>query len=108
MKGNILFVGTVAYDILFPIQGDIRNEIPLEGGELRNVNMSFLARKSQYYYGGTAANIAYGLGLLSKSPVMFSAVGADFEDDFRGYLEGHGVLCAPIVGKKKTETAKCF
>jgi adenosine kinase len=108
MKGNILVVGTVAYDILFPIQGDIRHEIPLKNGKLRSVNMSFLARKSQYYYGGTAANIAYGLGLLGKKPYMFSAVGEDFKKEFKKHLERHGVICSPIFGPKGSETAKCF
>lgn len=108
MKENILVVGTVAYDILFPIQGDIRKEIPLKNGKLRSVNMSFLARKSQYYFGGTAANIAYGLGLLGKKPYMYSAVGSDFNEEFKNHLEKHGVHCSPIVGPKGSETAKCF
>lgn len=107
-QSEVLVVGTVALDILFPIQGDIRKEIPLKEGKLRSVNMSFLARKSQYYYGGTAGNIAYGLGLLGIRPIMFSAVGADFDGEFRDHLERYGVVCKPIVGPEKSETAKCF
>lgn len=105
---KVLVVGTVALDILFPFDGDIRKEIPLKGGKLRSVNMSFLAKKSQYYYGGTAGNIAYGLGLHGVKPIMFSSVGIDFKDDFQKHLENHGVICKPIIGPKGSETAKCF
>lgn len=108
MKKDVLVVGSVALDILFPIDGDIRKEIPLKNGKLRNVNMTFLARKSQYYYGGTAANIAYGLGIQGYSPLMFSCVGDDFNEDFRKHLEKNGVIPKPIIGPKGTETAKSF
>ncbi len=108
MKNQILVAGSVAFDILFPIQGDIRKEIPLKNGKLRSVNMTFLARKSKYYYGGTAANIAYGLGIQGFNPIMFSAVGYDFKKDFQKHLEKNRVVCKPIVGGKKTETAKSF
>jgi len=108
MNSTSLVVGSVAMDILFPIDGDMRNEIPLKNGKLKNVNMSFLARKSQYYYGGTAANISYGLGLLGANPLMFSAVGADFNDDYKQHLEEFGVIPKPIIGPKNSETAKCF
>lgn len=102
-----LVVGSIAFDILFPIQGDIRKEIPLKNGKIRSVNMSFLARKSQYYYGGTAGNIAYGLGILGYKPIMFSAVGEDFNKDYRKHLEKIGVICRPIIGPRGSETAKC-
>jgi len=105
---NILVVGGIAIDILFPIHGDIRNEIPLKEGKLRSVNMSFLALKSQYHYGGTSGNIAYGLGLLNKNPIMFSAVGEDFKKDYESHLEDSGVICKPIVGPSGSEMAKCF
>jgi len=108
MKKQALVVGSVAMDILFPIEGDLRKEIPLNNGKLKKVNMSFLARKSQYYYGGTSANIAYGLALLGHKPIMFSAVGKDFEDDYKSHLEKVGVICKPIIGPKDSETAKCF
>jgi adenosine kinase len=108
MDGNALVVGSIALDILFPIEGDIRKEIPLKNGKLRNVNMTFLARKSQYYFGGTAANIAYGLGILGFKPLMFSAVGEDFNNDFKSHLEKHSVICKPIVGPKGSKTATSF
>lgn len=108
MDKNALVVGGVALDILFPIEGDIRKEIPLKNGKLRNVNMTFLVRKSQYYFGGTAANIAYGLGLLGFKPLMFSTVGEDFNDDFRSHLEKHSVICKPIVGPEGSKTATSF
>lgn len=107
MKKLALVVGGIAFDILFPIQGDIRKEIPLEQGKIRSVNMTFLARKSKYYYGGTAGNISYGLGLLGFKPIMFSAVGEDFNKDYRQHLEKLGVICRSIIGPKGSETAKC-
>ncbi len=108
MNKQILVVGSVALDILFPIQGDMRKEIPLKNGKVSKVNLTFLAEKSHYYYGGTAGNICYGLGLLGFKPTLFSAVGEDFNQDYKTHLEKHGVICRPIVGSQKTETAKSF
>jgi len=108
MTSHILVVGSVALDVIFPIEGDLRKEIPLKNGKIRNVNMTFLARKSEYYYGGTAGNIAYGLGLLKCSPIMFSAVGEDFKQDYKKHLEKFGVICKPIVGNKDSETSRSF
>ncbi|MBN2015432.1 hypothetical protein JW766_01230 [Candidatus Dojkabacteria bacterium] len=108
MKRNILIVGTIAFDILFPIQGDMRKEIPLKRGKIRSVNMTFLARKSQYYYGGTAGNMAYGLSLLGKNPIIFSVAGIDFKDNYQQYLEDKGIICKPIIGPKLSESAKAY
>lgn len=108
MDNKVLVAGTIAFDILFPVDGDMRREITVEEGEVRTLNMTFLARRSEYYYGGTAGNISYGLAVLKEKPILFSVVGADFDDDYRTYLEKIGVICRPVVGPIKSETARAF
>ncbi|MBI2627385.1 hypothetical protein HYW72_00455 [Candidatus Nomurabacteria bacterium] len=42
-------------------------------------------------FGGTGANIAYGLGKLKASPILFSLAGQDFKKDFENHLKSSGV-----------------
>lgn len=86
-----LVVGSVAYDIIFAIHGNIKNEILLKDGKLGTVNMMFTARNKQKYFGGTAGNIAYGLGMVGESALLFSVVGEDFRNDYKEHIEKYNV-----------------
>jgi adenosine kinase len=91
MRKNSLIVGSIAYDVIFSINGDIRKELFVEEGKIGKVNMMFTANRKQKYFGGTAGNIAYGLGLLDQNPYVFSVVGKDFKQDYQQHLEKLGV-----------------
>jgi adenosine kinase len=54
---------------------------------------SFLVDDLVVRRGGVGANIALGMAVLGRKPVLVGAVGADF-DGYRGWLESHGVNCA--------------
>ncbi len=92
MINKILVVGSVALDVLFEVHGDIKREIPLRDGAIDNINLMFTANSKKEYYGGTAGNIAYGLGLLKEKPIIFSLAGKDFTPDYQEHLEKNGVV----------------
>lgn len=53
------------------------------------------------FYGGTGGNIAYGLGQLGVSPILFSLVGKDFNIDYGKHLKNLGVDLNVSVDKMK-------
>ncbi len=95
-----LVVGSVAFDIVFDVHGTINERIVLQNGKLGRQNLMFTAKERQEFFGGTGANIAYGLGLLHAHPILFSAVGRDFAPQFQKHLEDHGVEPRVHVAEK--------
>ena len=63
--------------------------------------------KNKEHYGGTAANIAYGLGILGAKPILFSAVGHDFLDSYRKHLENNKVVLKVHIDKRN-KTARYY
>lgn len=107
-KDRALVIGSVAFDIIFSVEGDIRDELPLDGGKIRNVNVTLIANSRNQYYGGTAANIAYGIGLFNDSPYMFSVVGEDFYPDFEERLKKYRVDLKVIRGDKGSFSSHAY
>lgn len=90
-RSRALVVGSVAFDVVFDVQGTIREKIMFDRGGLSRQNLMFTAKEKRQRFGGTAGNIAYGLGLLGARPILLSAVGKDFYHEYRGHLEKSGV-----------------
>ncbi len=86
-----LVVGSVVIDTLFDLSSNIRDHINVKDGVLGVQNLMFTAQNKKEYYGGTAANISYGLGLLKQKPILVSVVGKDFALNFEKHLEKIGV-----------------
>jgi len=60
------------------------------------------------FFGGTGANISYGLGKLKTSPMLFSLAGSDFKKDFGVHLRKSGVDLRIHIDKKgKTANFVC-
>lgn len=78
VKGKILVVGPITFDTI----------------------------KNKRFYGGTAANIAYGLGILGAKPILFSAAGHDFLGSYEKHLKKNKVDLRVHIDKKN-RTA-CF
>lgn len=91
-KRRALVVGSVAFDVLFGVHGTIRDRIVLKNGKLGRQNLMFTAGAKERRFGGTGANIAYGLGILGAKPILFASVGQDFKHEFKSHLENHGVI----------------
>jgi adenosine kinase len=51
------------------------------------------------------ANIAFSLGVLGRRPILVGAVGHDF-DDYRTWLESHGVNCSHLLVSDTAHTAR--
>lgn len=100
-KDKALVVGSVAFDLIFNIRGKIQDEILVENGQLGRQNLMFTAKAKEHYFGGTGANIAYGLGLLGNQPLLFSLVGQDFLGDFSKHLTQVGVDLRVVVKPKE-------
>ena len=73
--------------------------------QLDRVSLSFLVDDLVIHKGGSAANIAFGLGVLGQSPLLVGAVGGDF-GEYRQWLEGHGVDCSSILVYDDVHTAR--
>lgn len=57
--------------------------------------------KREEFFGGTGANIAYGLGMLGISATLFSVAGKDFNNKFAKHLSALGVDLKLYVDKKE-------
>ncbi len=84
-------VGSIGFDLIFGIHGDIRNEIPFDKSSANKLNLMFTAKNKRLFYGGTGGNIAYGLGILKKPTILFSVVGQDFYEKYHPHLENLGI-----------------
>jgi adenosine kinase len=73
--------------------------------QLDRMSLSFLVDSLTIKRGGSAANIAYGLGVLGCSPLLVGAVGADFAE-YRAWLEDHGVDCSAVLVCDDVHTAR--
>jgi adenosine kinase len=73
--------------------------------QLDRMSLSFLVDSLTIKRGGSAANIAYGLGVLGCSPLLVGAVGADFAE-YRVWLEGNGVDCSAVLVCDDVHTAR--
>lgn len=98
-----VLTGSIATDHLMTFPGRFRDSL-LEGS-LEKVSLSFLVDELVIRRGGTAANIAYGMGVLASRPVLVGAVGADFAD-YRSWLERHGVDTASIRVSETAHTSR--
>lgn len=95
-----LVIGSVAFDVIFDVHGQIKNNIVIENGKAGRQNLMFTAKAKQQHYGGAGANIAYGLGLLGVKPILFASAGKDFKPDFHKHLKANGVDVRVHIEKK--------
>jgi len=73
--------------------------------QLHKVSLSFLVDELVVRRGGCGPNISYGMAQLGGSPVLIGAVGEDF-DDYRGWLDRHGVDTRFIHVSETAHTAR--
>lgn len=85
---KIILTGSVAFDYLMTFPGNFKDHILLD--HLDSISLSFLVDSMVVFRGGIAPNIAYTLALLGEHPLLWAAVGIDFEE-YRQWLEGIGI-----------------
>lgn len=101
----IICTGSIAYDYLMSFPGYFKDHIIPE--KLDSISLSFLVDSMVRQRGGTAPNIAYNLALLGEKPKLMGTVGEDF-DDYRGWLEQHGVDTSLVERIEGVFTASFF
>ena len=99
----IAVTGSIATDHLMHFPGRFADQLVED--QLDRMSLSFLVDSLTIKRGGSAANIAYGLGVLGCSPLLVGAVGADFAE-YRAWLEDHGVDCSAVLVCDDVHTAR--
>ena len=100
---RLVVCGSVATDHLMSFPGRFADSMVAE--RLDRLSVSFLVDGLQVRRGGVGANIAFGLGLLGQRPALVAGVGTDF-DEYRGWLERHGVDCEGVHVSATERTAR--
>lgn len=75
---KILVSGSLVFDTIFELGSAIKDQVSIQNGIAGKQNLMFTAKEKEIYFGGTAGNICYGLGLLGQNSFAFSSVGKDF------------------------------
>lgn len=101
---QIAVTGSIATDHLMQFPGRFTDS--LVDGKLETVSLSFLADQLDIHRGGVAANISFTLGCLGLTPILAGAVGADFDTDYRPWLEKHGVDTKSVYVSDSHHTAR--
>lgn len=100
---RIAVTGSIATDHLMSFNGKFAEQLVAD--QLESISVSFLVDELEIRRGGVAANISFALGRLGLSPALAGAVGKDF-DDYRGWLERHGVDTKSVHVSETKHTAR--
>ncbi len=100
---KIAVSGSIANDHLMTFTGKFSDSLVVD--QLDKISLSFLVDDLDVRRGGCGANIAFGLASLGEEPVLIGAVGEDF-DDYRSWLERHGVDCSGVRISETRHTAR--
>ena len=101
---RIAVTGSIATDHLMKFEGRFADNLVAD--QLERLSVSFLVESLEIRRGGIAANICFGLGQLGLSPLLVGSVGPDFENDYRSWLQRHGVDTAPVHVSEMKHTAR--
>jgi adenosine kinase len=101
---RIAVTGSIATDHLMHFPGRFSEQLLAD--QLHKVSLSFLVDDLVVRRGGIGANIAFGMALLGLRPSLVGAVGADFDLDFRSWLDRHGVDTESVHVSDTAHTAR--
>ena len=105
----IAVTGSIATDHLMYFPGEFRSQLassPATTTDNRHFSLSYIVDDLVVRRGGVGANIAYGLAQMGLTPILAGAVGKDFDDSFRPYLENAGVNCQHVYLSPTAHTAR--
>jgi adenosine kinase len=100
---RIAVTGSIATDHLMTYQGRFADSMVVD--QLDKISLSFLVEDLEIRRGGVAPNICFGMGNLGLHPLLIGGAGADF-DDYRSWLERHGVLTSGVRISELKHTAR--
>ncbi len=102
---KVLVTGSLAFDYIMTFPGYFKDHIIPDKTHI--INLSFLVSNMRYLRGGCAANIAYSLSLLKVPTIIAATAGQDF-DEYRRWLETHGIDTSGVMIIQGERTATCF
>jgi adenosine kinase len=102
---RLAVTGSIANDYLMTFAGRFGEQLVPE--QLHRLSLSFLVDELVVRRGGVAGNIAFGMAQLGEHPILVGAVGPDF-DEYRSWLERHGVDCESVHVSDVHYTARFF
>ena len=100
---TIAVTGSIATDNLMRFPGRFSEHLLAE--HLQKVSLSFLVDDLVIHRGGVAGNIAYAIGVLGGDVALVGAAGDDF-DDYRQWLQSHGVNTDNVLISQTAHTAR--
>ena len=109
VENKLLILGSLAFDYIMSFKEKFVNAVLIDH-EKEEYQSTITADSRRQYFGGTAGNIAYNLGLLrTPNVLLLGSVGKDFES--LGYLEHINQFKNIEVGvdfHEKLFTAACY
>ncbi len=101
---RIAVTGSVAEDNLMTFPGKFSEVIMPD--QIHRLSLSFLVNELQVRRGGTAANIAFGMGWMGMTPLLVASVGKDFTLEYGPHLEARGVDLTYVRVSETQHTAR--
>ncbi len=109
VKNKVLVLGSLAFDYIMAFKENFINAVSINHD--KEEYQSTVTADSRYqFFGGTAGNIAYNLGLLNIAKVsLFGSVGDDFESlGYMGHLKQFKNVELLIDVHEDLFTAACY
>ncbi len=109
LKNRVLVLGSLAFDYIMSFKENFISAVSIdhEKGEYQS---TITADSRHQYFGGTAGNIAYNLGLLSLAKVsILGSVGNDFETlGYKKHIEKFKNIDLKVDMYRDLFTAACY
>jgi len=109
VKSKILVLGSLAFDYIMAFEENLVNAVSIdhEKGEYQS---TVTAKDRIQYFGGTAGNISYNLGLLNPTNVkLLGSVGRDFESlGYRDHIKQFQNIALDVDVHNDLFTAACY
>ena len=101
---HLAITGSIATDHLMTFPGKFADSLVPE--QLDKISLSFLVEDLDVRRGGCGANIAFALAKLGHRALLVGAVGRDFENEYRGWLDAAGVDTSGVLVSDTRHTAR--
>ncbi len=109
LKNKVLVLGSLAFDYIMSFKENFINAVSIDHDK-EEYQSTVTADSRHQFFGGTAGNITYNLGLLSIAKVsMLGSVGNDFEPlGYKKHLEKFKNIDLKVDLHKDLFTAACY
>lgn len=104
MGVHLAITGSIATDHLMTFPGKFADSLVPD--QLDKISLSFLVEDLDVRRGGCGANIAFALAKLGHRSLLVGAVGRDFENEYRGWLDEAGVDTSGVLVSETRHTAR--